>query len=152
MVKEKLSGFKKEGTWDEIVDYGELVTDILDDEGVEGEDFEEWDSWRPRSEEGLGDEMRRKTAEKGSIGYEEKAEFKEAGKKLFSKFEEAVYEKVMGKVGHQYFDNDLISAHIERISSKLTGKKPDEDQYLLEIDVHPSKLKDEVREVLLGRD
>ena len=67
-MDERVSGFVVTGDWGEIVEHGERVTRALRDAGVDGEAYEQWDSWRPKSHELLGQEMREKTAQHASVG------------------------------------------------------------------------------------
>ena len=67
-MEESVSGFKCRGTWADIVEHGERITRALRDNGAEGEAFEEWDEWRPKSHERLGEDVNEKTAEQASVG------------------------------------------------------------------------------------
>lgn len=143
MVTESLSGFKKDGSWNEVVEYGERITEILEDEDVESQNFDEWKDWRPKSKDNLGKEMAEKTAEKASIDCDESGGLTKTMKKAFENFEKTVYREVMGKAGPQYFDSDLISAHIEK-AGLLRGRQ----MFILEVDIHDLKLKEAVRKAL----
>lgn len=66
-MEESVSGFKVRGDWGEIVEHGERITRALRDIGENGERFEEWDDWRPKSHELLNSEMREKTATHASV-------------------------------------------------------------------------------------
>ncbi|WP_299334573.1 DUF5828 family protein [Haloplanus sp.] len=76
-MEESVSGFKRRGAWGEIVEHGERITRALRDAGAEGEAFEEWDEWRPKSHERLGEDVSQKTAEQASVG---EGEGEKAGK------------------------------------------------------------------------
>jgi hypothetical protein len=94
-MEESISGFKRRGTWGEVVEHGERVTRALADAGTEGAAFEEWDEWRPKSHERLGKDVNKKTAEQASIaeGEGEKAgkspndDLKTAGERLTDSYE-----------------------------------------------------------------
>ena len=58
-----------------------------------------------------------------------------AGRKAIRKVEDAVYRNVMTQIAPYYFDNDLVSANIQRID---TGERP---EYVLEINVNDDDLK-----------
>lgn len=66
-MEEAVSGFKVSGDWGEIVEHGERVTRALRDAGIDGDAFDEWDDWRPKSHELLDSEIREKTAEHASV-------------------------------------------------------------------------------------
>jgi len=65
-----------------------------------------------------------------------------AGRKAIRKVEDTVYRKVMTQVAPYYFDNELISANIQRIRSQ--------EEFVLEVNVNDEVLKEEVREHLLS--
>lgn len=50
-----------------IIKHGERITKALADEGAIGEDFEEWDKWRPKAEERYRTDVKDKTAEVASV-------------------------------------------------------------------------------------
>lgn len=66
-MEEAVSGFKVSGDWGEIVEHGERVTRALRDAGIDGDAFDDWDDWRPKSHELLDSEIREKTAEHASV-------------------------------------------------------------------------------------
>ena len=99
-VEESVSGFKVRGSWGDIVEHGERLTRALKDIADEGEvideaDLEEWDEWRPKADERLGEDVNEKTAEKASVseGEGEKAgkgpdeDLKTAGEKLADSYD-----------------------------------------------------------------
>jgi hypothetical protein len=99
-VEESVSGFKLRGSWGDIVEHGERLTRALKDIADEGEvvdeaDLEEWDEWRPKADERLGEDVNEKTAEKASVseGEGEKAgkdpdeDLKTAGEKLAESYD-----------------------------------------------------------------
>ncbi|MDR5656079.1 DUF5828 family protein [Halodesulfurarchaeum sp. HSR-GB] len=63
-----------------------------------------------------------------------------ASRKALRKVESTVYERVMTQVAPYYFDNDLISANIQRVRSQ--------EEFVFEVNVNDETLKDEVREHL----
>lgn len=65
-VEEDSFGYSLEGSWDEVVRFGEEVISTFEEHGVEQETISEWDAWRPRSGEQEG-EMREKTVEKAKV-------------------------------------------------------------------------------------
>jgi hypothetical protein len=99
-VEESVSGFKVRGSWGDVVEHGERLTRALKDiqaEGsaVEEDDLEEWDEWRPKADERLGEDVSEKTAEKASVseGEGERAgkgpdeDLKTAGEKLADSYD-----------------------------------------------------------------
>jgi hypothetical protein len=63
-----------------------------------------------------------------------------ASRKALRKLENTVYQKVMTQVAPYYFDNELISANIQRVRSQ--------DEFVLEVNVNDEALKEEVAEYL----
>jgi hypothetical protein len=181
-VEESVSGFKLRGTWAEVVEHGERITralkDLRDDaETVDGEALEEWDEWRPKADERLGEDVSEKTAEQASVaeGKGEKAgkapdeDLKAAGEKLTDSYERleepaeavnewresinyvaraadsatrkalrkvegGVYKNVMTQMSPYYFDNQLVSANLNRADA-------DAGEYVFEINVNDDDLK-----------
>jgi len=65
-----------------------------------------------------------------------------AGRKAIRKVEDAVYQNVMTQMSPYYFDNELISANIHRVSS---GDNP---EYVFEVNVNDDDLKIRVSNTL----
>lgn len=99
-VEESVSGFKVRGSWAEVVEHGERITRALKDlrggdESIDDRALGEWDEWRPKTDERLGEDVSEKTAEQASIGEGEgekagKApdeDLKTAGEKLTDSYE-----------------------------------------------------------------
>ena len=181
-VEESVSGFKLRGTWAEVVEHGERITralkDLRDDaETIDGEALEEWDEWRPKADERLGEDVSEKTAEQASVdeGEGEKAgkapdeDLRAAGEKLTDSYERleepaeavnewresinyvaraadsatrkalrkvegGVYKNVMTQMSPYYFDNQLVSANLNRADA-------DAGEYVFEINVNDDDLK-----------
>lgn len=66
-----VSGFKLEGSWDEIVEHGEKITFLLNEYRGEEytEEFTEFNNWRPKISEHIEKEIEDKTVEKAQIEY-----------------------------------------------------------------------------------
>jgi len=64
-----------------------------------------------------------------------------AGRKALRKVENTVYKRVMTQVAPYYFDNDLISANIQRV-------RGEDDAFAFEVQVNDDGLRDDVRDVL----
>jgi hypothetical protein len=187
-MEESVSGFKHRGTWPEIVEHGERITAALREAGAEGEAFEEWNEWRPKSHERLSEDVSEKTAEQASVGEGEgeKAgknpdeDLRTAGEKLSESYkhvedgdnegavanwqdslnyvaraadsagrkalravEGTVYRKVMTQLAPYYFDNELVSANVQK-----TTRGGDGDQFIFEVNVNDDELKEAVSEHL----
>ena len=81
-IEESVSGFKLRGSWGEVVEHGERITRALkeiaeDGEKIDEKALEEWDEWRPKADERLGEDVSEKTAEQASVG---EGEGEKAGK------------------------------------------------------------------------
>jgi sarcosine oxidase delta subunit len=61
-------------------------------------------------------------------------------RKALRKLENTVYQRVMTQVAPYYFDNELISANIQRLRSQ--------DEFVFEVNVNDEDLKDEVADYL----
>ncbi len=66
-MEESVSGFEVTGSWDDIVEHGERITDALEEAGVDRAAFEAWDEWRPKADDRLDEEMSQKTSEQASV-------------------------------------------------------------------------------------
>ncbi|MEF8802064.1 MAG: DUF5828 family protein [Halolamina sp.] len=186
-MEESIAGFKQRGSWGEIVEHGERITSALRDASVDGEAFDEWDEWRPKSHERLGEDIEEKTAEQASIGegpgeregkrpeddiksageklsesYEKVEEGESesaierwqdsisyatraadsAGRKAIRTVEDTVYRKVMTQLAPYYFDNELVSANVQRSS------RGDREEFVFEVNINDDELKEEVSDRL----
>ncbi|WP_049898595.1 DUF5828 family protein [Halococcus agarilyticus] len=191
-MEESISGFKVRGGWNDAVEHGERVTHALAELGTEGEAFEEWDEWRPKSHERLGEDVNEKTADQASIeegegekaGKEPNEDLLSAGEKLSESYdrlddpdeavdtwsesldyvaraadsagrkavrtvEDTVYRNVMTQVAPYYFDNELVSANLQRSARAREG---DDDGYVFEVNVNDDDLKEQVSDRLAEYD
>ncbi|GAA0303719.1 DUF5828 family protein [Halarchaeum salinum] len=64
-----------------------------------------------------------------------------ASRRALRKVENTVYKRVMTQMAPYYFDNDLVSANVQRV-------RGEDDTFAFEIQVNDDELRDEVREVL----
>jgi hypothetical protein len=187
-MEESVSGFKCRGTWADIVEHGERITRALREAGADGEAFEAWDEWRPKSHERLSEDVNEKTAEQASVGEgegekagkEPDEDLRTAGEKLSESYErveegdnegaverwqdsinyvaraadsagrkalraveDTVYRKVMTQLAPYYFDNELVSANVQK-----TARGGDEDQFIFEVNVNDDDLKASVSDRL----
>ncbi len=179
-IEESVSGFKVRGSWGDVVEHGERITRALldiaaENQPIDDDALDEWDEWRPKADERLGEDVNEKTAEQASIdeGEGEKAgkdpdeDIKTAGEKLADSYENledpseavdewresinyvaraadsatrralrkvegSVYRNVMTQMSPYYFDNDLVSANLNRA---------DTDDYIFEININDDDLK-----------
>jgi hypothetical protein len=76
-METRVSGFRVHGTWEEVVEHGARITQALEDIAQEGDPLpeeltqkalDEWETWRPKDEERIDQEMNEKTADQASIG------------------------------------------------------------------------------------
>ena len=186
-MEESIAGFKTRGDWTTVVEHGERITRALREAGVSGDAFEEWNEWRPKAHERLGEEVEQKTAEQASVaeGKGEKAgkgpteDLKTAGEKLSESYEQAeagdgegaverwqdsidhvvraadsagrravrsvedtVYRRVMTRLAPYYFDNELVSANIQKTT------RGDGETFVFEVDVNDDELKTDVSDRL----
>ncbi|CQH61899.1 uncharacterized protein HHUB_3581 [Halobacterium hubeiense] len=187
-MEESVAGFKERGTWGDVVEHGERVTQALREADAHEQypdAFVEWNEWRPKSHERIEEEVSEKTAEQASVGegagekegqspdddlqtagerltesYEELEEGEAdtavekwqdtlghvkraadtAGRQALRKVENVVYQRVMTQVAPYYFDNDLVSANIQRIRSQ--------EEFVFEVNVNDDDVKDGVRDHL----
>jgi len=187
-MEESVAGFKERGTWGDVVEHGERVTQALREADADErypDAFAEWNEWRPKSHERIEAEVSEKTAEQASVGegegekegqspdddlqtagerltesYEEledgeadtavekwqdtlghvKRAADTAGRQALRKVENVVYQRVMTQVAPYYFDNDLVSANLQRVRSQA--------EFVFEVNVNDDDVKDGVREHL----
>ena len=66
-MQESVSGFEVRGTWGDVVEHGERITRALRDADIDGEAFDEWNEWRPKSHERLSEDVSQKTAAQASV-------------------------------------------------------------------------------------
>ncbi|WP_336023928.1 DUF5828 family protein [Halobellus salinisoli] len=187
-MEESVSGFKVRGTWGDVVEHGERITRALRDAGVDSDAFEEWDEWRPKSHERLGEDVSEKTAAQASVGegegekagkepdedlqtagerlsesYEKVEEgdndeaverwseslgyvaraADSAGRRMLRRVENTVYQRVMTQLAPYYFDNELVSANIQK-----SARGDDEVSFIFEVNVNDDDLKSEVSDRL----
>jgi hypothetical protein len=99
-MEESVSGFQIRGTWGDVVEHGERITRALKDLrsegiGIDDDALEEWDQWRPKADERLGEDVSEKTAAQASVGEGEgekadkapNEDLKTAGEKLSDSYE-----------------------------------------------------------------
>jgi hypothetical protein len=184
-IEESVSGFKTRGGWVDVVELGERVTtairevaDSRDDVSVPDAAFDDWDEWRPKTDERLDEDVSEKTAEQASVGEgkgeqagkEPDEDLQTAGEKLsesydrlkdpdeavdkwsesldyvaraadsasrkaLRKVEDTVYQNVMTQISPYYFDNELVSANLQRVEG---DEGPD---YILEVNINDDDLK-----------
>ncbi|MEF8773575.1 MAG: DUF5828 family protein [Halobacteriales archaeon] len=212
-MEESVAGFKIRGDWGDVVEHGERITRALRDAGVGGgeaeEDeitaretppeppvdpdqykvaFDEWDEWRPKTHEDIG-EVSEKTAEQASVeegegeaaGVEPGEDMQKAGEKLAEsyekleegeddaldrwqdsvkhaaraadsasrkavrKVEDTVYKRVMTQLATYYFDNELVSANLQRTTRGDAGER-----FIFEVNVNDDDLREFVTDRLHG--
>ena len=95
-VEEDSFGYSLEGSWDEIVRFGEKIISTFEEHDVEQDTISEWDAWRPRSGE-EEKEMREKTVEKAKV--EEGDETAESAAETAEKLSETREKTAEGDIG-----------------------------------------------------
>jgi hypothetical protein len=194
-MEESISGFKTRGDWGDVVEHGERITRALRESGVTDEQFAdaftEWEEWRPKAHERLGDDVEQKTAEQASVdegegekaGKEPSEDLRTASEKLSESYEQVeagdnesalerwqdsidhvvraadsagrravrsvedtVYRRVMTQLAPYYFDNELVSANIQKTTrGNGNGEGP---AFVFEVNVNDDQLKDAVSDRL----
>lgn len=94
-MEESVSGFEVTGSWSDIVEHGERITEALEEADVDPEAFEAWDEWRPKADDRLDEEMSQKTSEQASVdegsgeqaGQSAEEDLRAAGEKLSESYE-----------------------------------------------------------------
>lgn len=183
-MQESVSGFKIRGSWGDVVEHGERITRALRDVDIDGEAFEEWDEWRPKSHERLSEDVSKKTAAQASVsegkgeqagkrpdedlqtasellsesyehvgngestsavkrwsdslGYVKRAA-DSAGRRALRRVEDTVYQRVMTQIAPYYFDNELISANIQKSSH---GEE--NIAFIFEVNINDDRLKTDI--------
>ena len=66
-MEESIAGFKERGSWGDVVEHGERITQALRDAGVDSDALREWDEWRPKPHERLQKDVNKKTAAQASV-------------------------------------------------------------------------------------
>lgn len=67
-MEETLSGFKRRGTWAEVVEHGERVALALREAGADEALLAEFDEWRPKAHDRIDEEVNERTADQASVG------------------------------------------------------------------------------------
>ena len=192
-MEESVSGFKRRGSWVDIVEHGERIAqalaDLDDDIDIDEDALTEFEEWRPKSHERLDEDVSEKTAEQASVregkgeqkGKDPDEDLQTAGEKLaesyanldepdeavdkwgesidyvaraadsagrraIRKVEDTVYQNVMTQMSPYYFDNELISANVQR------SGRGDSPEYVFEVNVNNDDLKIRVSNLLADYD
>jgi hypothetical protein len=66
-MEERVSGFRVRGSRDEVVVYGERIARALRESDVDADALAQWDDWRPKTHEALGEEVSERTVEQTRI-------------------------------------------------------------------------------------
>jgi hypothetical protein len=132
-MEESVSGFKLRGTWGDIVEHGERITEALREADVSGDAYEEWDEWRPKHHERLGEDVSEKTAEQASVG-EGKGEkkgkapdddLKTAGEKITESYEKLEDEQTEEAVDKWQDSVSYVARAADSASRKALRKVED---------------------------
>ncbi|GAA0222919.1 DUF5828 family protein [Haladaptatus pallidirubidus] len=132
-MEESISGFKLRGSWGDIVEHGERITQALREADVSGAAFEEWDEWRPKSHERLGEDVSEKTAEQAHVG-EGKGEqagespdddLRTAGEKLTESYEKLEDDDTEGAMDRWQDSVNYVARAADSASRKALRKVED---------------------------
>ncbi len=132
-MEESISGFKLRGSWGDIVEHGERITQALREADVSGQAFEEWNEWRPKSHERLGEDVAEKTAEQAHVG-EGKGEqagespdddLRTAGEKLTESYEKLEKDDTEGAVDRWQDSVNYVARAADSASRKAIRKVED---------------------------
>ena len=132
-MEESVSGFKLRGDWGDIVEHGERITEALREAGASGDAYEEWNEWRPKSHERLGEDVSAKTAEKARTG-EGKGEqagktpdddLKTAGEKISESYQKLEEEKTDEAVDSWHDSVSYVARAADSASRKAIRKVED---------------------------
>ncbi|WP_318570575.1 DUF5828 family protein [Salinigranum marinum] len=66
-MEERVSGFRVRGSWEEVVAHGERIARALRESDVDAVALDEWEDWRPKAHEELGEEVSEKTVAQARI-------------------------------------------------------------------------------------
>ena len=95
-VEEDSFGYSLEGSWEEVVRFGEEIISTFEEHDVEQDTISEWDSWRPRTGEEKK-QMREKTVEKAKV--EEGDETAQTAAETAEKLSETREKTAEGEIG-----------------------------------------------------
>lgn len=132
-MEESVSGFKLRGDWGDIVEHGERITEALREAGASGGAYDEWNEWRPKSHERLGEDVSAKTAEQASTG-EGKGEqagktpdddLKTAGEKISESYQKLEEEKTDEAVDSWQDSVSYVARAADSASRKAIRKVED---------------------------
>ncbi|WP_435155911.1 DUF5828 family protein [Haladaptatus sp. DFWS20] len=132
-MEESISGFKLRGSWGDIVEHGERITQALREADVSGTAFEEWDEWRPKSHERLGEDVAEKTAEQAHVseGKGEQAgespddDLRTAGEKLTESYEKLEKDDTEGAMDRWQDSVNYVARAADSASRKAIRKVED---------------------------
>ncbi len=100
-VEQDSFGYSIQGSWKDLVEFGEEVISTFEEHGVDQKTISEWDSWRPR----LGEEdrqMRNKTVEKAKVSEgEDRGELAEEAAEKLSRSREKTAEGDIGEAADE---------------------------------------------------
>lgn len=168
--KTRVFGFEYKGDEEGIVEKSKEIQDILNEE--EYEEAEEWEKWRPKKDEDIDEEMRKRSVEKTSIGEEsadknrKKAEknLEEAKEKIdenyfletFYNLKKYVKEKIieilkltekillykMSKYSPKYYEDNKFNSSIE----ENTSLTKDDGEYKMKVNFEKEEINEKAKE------
>jgi hypothetical protein len=66
-MEERISGFRIRGSHDDVVAHGDRIARVLRERDVNGDGLGEWDDWRPKAHEELGEDVSEITVEQARL-------------------------------------------------------------------------------------
>jgi hypothetical protein len=132
-MEESISGFKLRGSWGDIVEHGERITQALREADASGDAFTEWDEWRPKAHERLGEDVAEKTAEQAHVseGKGEQAgespddDLRTAGEKLTESYEKLEEDDTEGAVDRWQDSVNYVARAADSAGRKAIRKVED---------------------------
>jgi hypothetical protein len=136
-VEEDSFGYSLEGSWEDVVRFGEEIISTFENHDVEQETISEWDAWRPRTGE-REEEMREKTVEKAKV--DEGDETAESAAETAEKISETREKTAEGEIGEaaekaseasksagkavEDASRDVVRAVEDKVYRRITKKNP----------------------------
>ena len=132
-MEESISGFKQRGDWGDVVEHGERIALALREAGADGDEFHDFDDWRPKSHERIDEDVSEKTAEQASVaeGNGEKAgktpgdDLQTAGEKLTESYEKVEADDTEGAMERWGESIDHVARAADSASRKALRKVED---------------------------
>jgi len=138
-VEKNFNGVEANGSKEEISDFCEDVSDVVEEENVKDEEVEKFNDWK-LEETDTNEDMVEKTAEVNSKSVCDDSNTLSKLKMIIYRFEKFIYSKLMLKTNLYYFDSENLSAEIDcndendEANIKVTTNNDDLKEKLRKID------------------